>query len=514
MARDIPLKTGTATIRGRVVAEGSNTPVSRVEVRLNSSDSTGSKTAVTDRNGRYELAALPAGKFALSASKQNYVGVSYGQTRPRGLGKTIELAEGQTMANINFTLQRTGVITGRILDEFGDPVVDVQVMGMRSQYINGERRMMPAGGRPATTNDVGDYRIYGLAPGQYYVTATLRSFMPSETDDRSGYSATYYPGTGSMAEAQRMTIAAGQTLNGINMTLLPVRTSRITGKALDGEGKPMVGAMVMVLERYGMGMMARSPAPVRPDGSFTLNGLTPGNYVLRVNLPGFDETAIAPVVVTDSDVTGVQLIATKAVVIRGRVLVEQGVTPPKASTLRLFASSPDAAMGGGQAAVKDDFTFELRIPSGHYTVRLAGPPTDWYLHAVRLHDLDVTDNGFDVSSSGVSDVVVELTTKQSGATGKVLDENGQPLRDVWVVMFAQDPQRWGMPTRYVSATRPNLNDVYTAQVPAGDYFIAALTDIEPGEWSDPDVLATLRDRAMRVTIVDGERKTVDLKLAR
>jgi len=195
-------------------------------------------------------------------------------------------------------------------------------------------------------------------------------------------------------------------------------------------------------------------------------------------------------------------------------LVEQGVTPPKASTLRLFASSPDAAMGGGQAAVKDDFTFELRIPSGHYTVRLAGPPTDWYLHAVRLHDLDVTDNGFDVSSSGVSDVVVELTTKQSGATGKVLDENGQPLRDVWVVMFAQDPQRWGMPTRYVSATRPNLNDVYTAQVPAGDYFIAALTDIEPGEWSDPDVLATLRDRAMRVTIVDGERKTVDLKLAR
>src|SRR5262245_49134206 len=200
-ARDVPLKQGTGTIRGRVVAEGSNTPMSRVVVRLNTSDSTAGKSAVTDRNGRYELTELPAGKFTLSASKANYVGVSYGQTRPRGVGKTIELADGQAMANVNFTMQRTGVITGRILDEFGDPVVDVMVMAMRSQYVNGERRMMPAGGRPSTTNDVGDYRIYNLQPGTYYISATLRSFMPGESDDRSGYSPTYFPGTGSVAEA-------------------------------------------------------------------------------------------------------------------------------------------------------------------------------------------------------------------------------------------------------------------------------------------------------------------------
>jgi hypothetical protein len=114
----------------------------------------------------------------------------------------------------------------------------------------------------------------------------------------------------------------------------------------------------------------------------------------------------------------------------------------------------------------------------------------------------------------VSDVIVELTNKQGGATGKVLDENGQPLRDAWVVIFAQDPQRWGMPTRHVSAVRPNASDVYTVNVPAGDYFIAALADIEPGEWNDPDVLATLRDRATRITVADGERKTMDLKVSR
>ena len=513
--RDAPLKAGTATIRGRVVAEGTTAPVPRVEIRLNAADSPNGKSAVTDANGRYELKELPAGKFTLSASKANYVGISYGQTRPRGVGQTIELADGQTLSNLNFTLQRAGVIAGHIVDEFGEAVTDVQVMAMRSQFFNGERRMMPAGGRPAQTNDIGDFRIFGLAPGQYYVSATLRNLMFGDTDDRFGYAPTYYPGTGSQAEAQRITIAAGQTVSGVNMTLLPVRTSKISGKALDADGKPLVGGMVMAMERAGAMFMAmRSPGQVRPDGSFTLNGITPGSYTLRLGGPALDATATANVTVTDGDVTDVLLVAGKQSAIRGRVLVDAGSTPPRASTLRLFASSAEMMMGGGQATVNDDFTFEMKVPPGRYILRMAGPINDWYLHAVRLNGLDVTDNGFDVANASVTDVAVEVTAKPSGATGKVVDENGQPVRDAWVVVFAQDPQRWNSPTRYVTAGRPNLNNVYTTQVPAGEYFAIALNEVEQGEWNDPDFLAQLRDRATRVSVADGERTTVDLKLAR
>jgi len=513
--RDAPLKAGTATIRGRVVAEGTTAPVPRVEIRLNAADSPNGKSAVTDANGRYELKELPAGKFTLSASKANYVGISYGQTRPRGVGQTIELADGQTLSNLNFTLQRAGVIAGHIVDEFGEAVTDVQVMAMRSQFFNGERRMMPAGGRPAQTNDIGDFRIFGLAPGQYYVSATLRNLMFGDTDDRFGYAPTYYPGTGSQAEAQRITIAAGQTVSGVNMTLLPVRTSKISGKALDADGKPLVGGMVMAMERAGAMFMAmRSPGQVRPDGSFTLNGITPGSYTLRLGGPALDATATANVTVTDGDVTDVLLVAGKQSAIRGRVLVDAGSTPPRASTLRLFASSAEMMMGGGQATVNDDFTFEMKVPPGRYILRMAGPINDWYLHAVRLNGLDVTDNGFDVANASVTDVAVEVTAKPSGATGKVVDENGQPVRDAWVVVFAQDPQHWNSPTRYVTAGRPNLNNVYTTQVPAGEYFAIALSDVEQGEWNDPDFLAQLRDRATRVSVADGERTTVDLKLAR
>jgi hypothetical protein len=320
-----------------------------------------------------------------------------------------------------------------------------------------------------------------------------------------------------MAEAQRVTIAAGQTVSGMNMTLLPVRTSKITGKALDVDGKPIVGGMVMAMERNGaMFMTVRSPGQIRPDGSFTLTGITPGDYTLRVGMPGMDEGAFANVTVTDGDVNDVQLVATKASPLRGRVLVDEGATPPRPSTLRLFLSAPEPIFFNSQATVKDDFTFEMKAPAGHFTIRMFAEANEqWHLHAVRLHGLDVTDSGFDVAANGsISDLAVEITTKPTGATGKVLDDDGKPVRDAWVVIFAQDPQRWSTPTRFVGTGRPNLNNVYTVQVPAGEYFAVALTDVEQGEWNDPDFLGPLRERATRVTVADGANTTLDLKLSR
>jgi protocatechuate 3,4-dioxygenase beta subunit len=516
-ARDTPLKTGTASIRGRVVADGTNAPMSRVEVRLATPDSPTGKVAETDANGRYELTGLPAGKFTLAAAKVGYVRLSYGQTRPTGLGQPVEIADGQSLANINFKLQRGGVITGRILDEFGDPVTDVQVMVMRAQFMSGERRMMPTGGRGSTTNDLGDYRLFGLAPGQYYVSATLRSFMPGEIDDRTGYAATYYPGTGNVSEAQRITVTAAQTITGVNLTLLPVRTARISGTAFDSQGKPLTGGIVMALERGGVGIAVRSPSQVRPDGTFTIGGVTPGNYFLRIGMPGLDETAIAPVTVTDGDVDNVQLIAWKSSTIRGRILIDRGATPPRPSALRISAGSNEPMMGGGgEARINDDFTFEIKTQPGHVTLRslLMGPNETWSLHSVQLNGLDVTDTGLEVPPNAVvADVTVAMTTRTTEASGRVLDGNGQPLRDVWVLMFAQDAQRWAFQSRHVRASRPDVNNTYTIRVPAGDYYAVALADIEPGEWNDPDFLSQLRERATRVSIADGEHKTIDLTLS-
>src|SRR5262249_33176513 len=143
------------------------------QVRISSQD-IGSKSAMTDGEGRYEFKDLPAGRFSLSATKAGFVTVQYGQTRPFESGKPIDLAEGQLLDKADFSMPRGSAISGRLGDEFGDPVADAVVSAMRSAWSGGRRRLQTTG-RTATTNDLGQFRIYGLSPGDYYVNATFRS---------------------------------------------------------------------------------------------------------------------------------------------------------------------------------------------------------------------------------------------------------------------------------------------------------------------------------------------------
>ena len=168
-----PSRTGTAVIRGHVFDAASGQPLRKAQVRAFSPERRENRAATTDANGAYELKELVAGRYQLNASKGSFVQLQYGQTRPFEPGKPLELANGQTVERVDFKLPRGGIITGRILDEFGEPTSDVQVMAMRYQYIQGRRQLSPSG-RPATTNDIGEYRIFALPSGQYFVSATYR----------------------------------------------------------------------------------------------------------------------------------------------------------------------------------------------------------------------------------------------------------------------------------------------------------------------------------------------------
>src|SRR5690242_20750766 len=164
-------KTGTGRLRGRITAADSGGIVRRAQVRISSPD-IGSKTALTDAQGRYEFRDLPAGRFNVSVSKSGFVTMQYGQSRPFEPGHPIELVEAQVMEKADVALPRGSVVSGRILDEFGEPVADANVTAMRMQYSGGRRRLVPSG-RASTTNDLGQFRLFGLPPGEYYVSATM-----------------------------------------------------------------------------------------------------------------------------------------------------------------------------------------------------------------------------------------------------------------------------------------------------------------------------------------------------
>src|SRR5688572_4844777 len=184
------LPRGTGVIRGRVTAQDTGAPVRRAQVRGTSAGAGGGRLATTDADGRFELRDLPAGQWQLTASKPGFVTQRLGQRRPFETVAAIDLQAGQQLASANFPLARGSAITGRLFDDFGDPVANARVQVLRSQMIEGRRRLIQTG-TGDETDDTGAFRLYGLAPGEYYVAATLRAgpqdAFNASGGDRAGY---------------------------------------------------------------------------------------------------------------------------------------------------------------------------------------------------------------------------------------------------------------------------------------------------------------------------------------
>jgi protocatechuate 3,4-dioxygenase beta subunit len=569
------LKAGTARIRGRVLSADGGGPVRRAQVRA-SGPEIGSKAAMTDAEGRYEFRDLPAGRFSLSATKSGFVTVQYGQTRPFESGTTIELVEAQIFAKADIAMPRGSVIAGRVLDEFGDPVADATVSAMRSAWAGGRRRLQPTG-RMAQTNDLGQYRIYGLPPGDYYVSATLRSDAmmdmamisamaggagpgltgsggagpggaagPTGSNPNSGYAPTYFPGTSNGADAQRLTLAAGQEAQGTDFALLPVRLVKITGVVINSEGKPVEGSMVNAVPRGGevgmmmMGGMTRTDK----DGTFSLANVAPGDYTLQTRpmqirtmggpdtmtfdvrvggVEGLDaETGSLPISVGGEDVPNVVITTSRGATASGRLQFEGGAKPTELAGIRISSLPADGGdspgvlgIGAGAGTVTADSTFTLRGLTGTRLIRVMPVPAGWMLKSVAVNGADVTDTGIEFKSGeALAGLEVVLTSKVTDVSGTVKGSSGQPVKDYTVVVFSDDPERWVVPfSRHVASARPNQAGRFELKsLPPGGYYAIANEYIAQGEWGDPEVLERLKVKATKFKLDEGESRTLDLTL--
>ncbi len=554
-------KTGTARLRGRVTAAEAGGPVRRAQVRISGPD-IGSKSALTDAEGRYEFRDLPAGRFNLSATKSGFVTVQYGQTRPFESGKAIDLTDGQLMDKGDISMPRGSVISGRLLDEFGDPIADAMVSAMRSVWSGGRRRLMSTG-RTATTNDLGQFRIYGLSPGDYFVSATSRggdmmgmemamaatlgaaaAGGPVGSNPNSGYAPTYFPGTANGAEAQKISLTAGQEAQNTDFALLPVRLAKISGTVVSSDGKPVDGSMINAMPRGGDGMAMMMAGAARTDknGNFTITNVAPGDYTLQsraltiVTSGGGDnmmftariggggdgadaEVGNLPLTVNGDDVSGVVIVTSKGASAAGHLTFEGGTKPTALTSIRVsaMAAEMDGPMMslGGNGSVKADGSFELKGMSGARIIRASNLPPGWTLKSVNVNGADVTDTGMDFKGTeAVTGVEIVLTSKLTEVNGTVKGAGAQPVKDYTLVVFSDEPQRWSAPaSRYVSGTRPDQDGRFQMKnMPPGGYYAIAVDYLPQGEWNDPEVLDRLKATATRFSLGEGETKTLDLRL--
>jgi hypothetical protein len=528
-ARQAQPPSGTASISGRITAADSGMPLRRVQVRATSAELRGSRTTLTDADGRFTLAELPAGRYTLSLSKPGFAQMQYGQKRPQQPGTPIDVADGQKVADANVAMPRGGVIAGFVYDEFGEPVVDARVMALQYRWTGGRRRLIPAT-RPGISNDRGEFRIWGLAPGEYYVSATgsdqMRFSEPGAqtSGDDSGYATTYYPGTPALEMAQRVSVQTGQETGGIAFSLLMTRTARLSGTALTSEGKPMSGGMVMLTSRgAGAGMMmSAGGAMVDAKGAFTVSNVVPGEYTVvarGARTPGVtgpdvpQDTAEANVVVAGEDITGLVLTATRGVTVSGRVMFEG--TPPAEGLeqLRVALAPTDEVMTFGPNAgpVRADGEFEIGGVSGRRRATVFGLPAGWALKAFRIGGVDVADADYDFERD-VAGAEVVLTSNLTVLTGTARDDRNEPVSDYAVLVFSTDEDQWLSRSRRVNTGRSDQNGAYRIRgLPPGSYYVMAVESV-PDDWGNPELFDRLKPFAREVTLSEGQTEAVDLML--
>jgi len=279
-----------ARISGRIFEEGTSRPVSSARVTLLPQGRTSTigppAQALSDRDGRYVFESVAPGRYWLDVQRGGYVSVSSEPSKRQ----TNEVVAGQDFVWPDIGLQKGGVIAGRVLDESGEPVADVRVTALKRVDLppgippTARRRALtriPVG-PGSLTNDLGEFRVFGLPPDSYLVVADLAQ-RPAAGTGGTTITATYFPGTSDGSAAQPITVSAGQTVNGIEFRLAVAPAFKVSGMVVDETGAPVPRAMVMLTPDMRTLPMVGPPAQSSSDdqGRFVVAGVAAGSYTLR-----------------------------------------------------------------------------------------------------------------------------------------------------------------------------------------------------------------------------------------
>ena len=498
-------------LAGKVLNSATGEPVRKAQVALlNKSappkgkpESLGAGSAVTDAAGSFELTALAPGRYGLAAFRDGFASPNvHGESK----FLNVTLASGEEKRDIVIRLTPLGIITGRILDEDGDPIRQIQVQTMVYRYTAAGRQLSPRGS--ATSNDLGEYRIYDVPPGHYYLKASSFESMGGGSSGES-YGTSYYPGTPDTATAAAIEVGAGQTLEGINLTLHPTRVASIRGRVMNPGNNLLVGLM-----KFSEGGSSTTNMGVDDrDGKFELQA-SPGSYFLTAasTVGGQHYSASLPIQVGAADLEGIELHLLPPIEIAGQIRIE-GKTSAKLSRLNIaLESGGRRTQSMASLGPKEDGSFVLQgLEPSVYQVS-AEAPEDLYLKAVRWGDRDVMQAGLDLTQGAAeSRLVVVMSANGGQIDGVVEDDQSAPAVEATVTLVPSG----AAPSRSLfkfASTSPR-GHFSMAGIAPGSYKLFAWEDADPNQvMYDPDFLKPFDSQAQSIEISEGSRKSVQLKL--
>jgi len=365
-------KKESCTLSGMVVKLADGEPVKSAIVRLKKADdqNQGYRTT-TDAGGRFELNDVEPGRYRLEVSRSGFVTQQFGQKTPDDPGAMLTLLPGEAMKDRLFRLIPSAVIAGRIMDEDGQPLPWVMVSAMREVYNEGKRKLsveMVVG-----TNDLGEYRLFGLPPGHYFVSALYsqrgRGFEVEnfkdlgESKSDRGYVTTYYPGSPDAAKAVGIPVKAGEELPSMDMLLQQVGVYKIRGRVYNSVTHRPANEVFLSLHPKNSRLLwgfTNKYADAQKDGSFELHDVLSGSYTLSAHW--FDEgksyAAQQSIDITNGDIEGLTLTIAPGITIDGQLRWD-GNPSVEQEELKVTATDETSDYWGGEARVSTNGAFSL-----------------------------------------------------------------------------------------------------------------------------------------------------------
>jgi hypothetical protein len=518
-------------LSGRIVNAANGEPVRNARLVLHRADnpagSTGppaSFTTMADDRGIFAMKDIDPGKYRFSVQRAGFADAEYGARRPGREGITLSLDAGQRLENLVFRLTPHAVISGRITDQDGDPVDRVVVTANRYSYRMGKRQLVQAG--TAMTDDLGEYRMFGLAPGRYYVSATYRGFYgymgmamrpTGKTADES-YAPTYYPGTIEAGNASALDLAAGTQLRGVDFALIKAHTVRVRGRVSSPEGVNREFVMIMLVPRGLLTWeLVRRARASDAQGNFELADVRPGTYYVTVFAGDSKNTYTArqQIEVASANIDGVMLNLSAGFELTGQVRFE-GPPPPSLTELAVSLDSRESGeirfgpMPNGH--VKDDGSFTLpNTGMDVYRARIGGLPDGYYLKSVRMGDDEVRETGIDMRRGPAGPLVLTISARAGQVEGIVFDARQQGFAGATVVLVPE-PKLRDRSEDFKQVTTDQYGRFILKTIEPGEYKLFAWEDVERGEYMDPEFLRPVEERGHAISIHEGSRESVELKL--
>jgi hypothetical protein len=473
---------------------------------------------ITDSGGKFRLDRIPSGTYRVLVSRDGFVRSHARSPDPSREPSLLTLQPKQNVADLAYRLAPASVLAGVVLDEDNAPMAGVRIQCLEYAYRRTGRELESAG--ITITDDRGQYRISGLTPGHYYVRATyidsaslagpVRGAIPE------GYPSLYYPGVIDAGQAADIPLQESEERPGVDFKLAPAHVAHVQGQVRTADGR-LAGKDVLVslAPRMSAGLSGRTPARVGVDGSFRIDGVTAGSYMLTASAGGSGGTVAHQVVeVGEADLDNVRLFLTARTDLKGRVRVEGDRKISLGGIPVLLAPLDNSAVmlaGAGFASIDAEGSLVFRsVTAGDYRVLIDSLPEDAFLKQVKLGDRPAEDGVLHLEAAGIP-VELLLSTAGGRVDGSLTGEQDKPAPDATVVLVP-DATRRARGDLYRIATSDQYGHFSIRGIPPGDYKLFAWSDeLEPWSWLDPAVLAPYENQGKSVSVEQSSRNKVDLK---